>query len=163
MLLRNQKGQGLTEYGIILLLICALGLAVYNYFNIKDNLQAIYGTVATDLDRIAGFDTGEVIYVPVKNATTGKTDNVAFHATRLAFEGKTIYWFQDSNSSTKQYTNDGTSINSAGWMNYATSPKSTFYFKGDDGNYYSVSANGSDLERYTGDVSFMGGSDYGTK
>jgi hypothetical protein len=48
----GKKGQGLTEYAIILLLVVAIGLMVWTNFNIKGQIQGFYQTISTDLGKI---------------------------------------------------------------------------------------------------------------
>ena len=52
-MLRSHKGQGLTEYGIILLLICALGIGVFFTFGIKDQVAALYDKVSYSMSEIS--------------------------------------------------------------------------------------------------------------
>ena len=49
----GEKGQGLTEYAIILLLVVLIGIAIWNNFNIKASLALIYSKIGSDLSSIA--------------------------------------------------------------------------------------------------------------
>lgn len=48
----GKKGQGLTEYAIILLLVVAIGVAVWTDFNIKTQITEMYSTIHADLTSI---------------------------------------------------------------------------------------------------------------
>ena len=94
----------------------------------------------------------------MKNATTGKNEDMVFHETKLSF-GSTIYWYE--NAVGKQYTTSKT-VQALTYINMynSKSPNQNTYFKGDNGNYYVMSSNGSNLRRYTGDTSFMNGAEF---
>lgn len=49
----GEKGQGLTEYAIILLLVVIIGMIVWFNFGIKDQISTIYSKIGTDLKSIA--------------------------------------------------------------------------------------------------------------
>ncbi|MCI1821954.1 MAG: hypothetical protein LKI63_06595 [Megasphaera sp.] len=49
----GEKGQGLTEYAIILLLVVLIGVMVWFGFNIKGSLSTIYSKIGSDLSSIA--------------------------------------------------------------------------------------------------------------
>ena len=48
----DRKGQGLTEYGIILLLILCVGLGIWFGWDIKSKVNNLYSAVSTDLESI---------------------------------------------------------------------------------------------------------------
>ena len=52
MVLRSQKGQGLTEYGIILLLILLVGASVY-FSGLKDQISGMYERSGYQMSEIA--------------------------------------------------------------------------------------------------------------
>ena len=58
----NRKGQGLTEYGIILLLILGVGIGIYFGDGFNDSVNSMYNTIEEKLDGIISstFDTGTV-------------------------------------------------------------------------------------------------------
>ena len=49
----GEKGQGLTEYAIILLLVVLIGILVWFTFDIRAQLSTIYGKISSDLSSIA--------------------------------------------------------------------------------------------------------------
>lgn len=49
----GEKGQGLTEYAIILLLVVLIGMLVWFTFDIRGQLSTIYGKISSDLSSIA--------------------------------------------------------------------------------------------------------------
>lgn len=49
----SEKGQGLTEYAIILLLVVLIGVMVWWGFDIKASLSTIYSTIGTKLSSVA--------------------------------------------------------------------------------------------------------------
>ena len=49
----NRKGQGLTEYGIILLLVLLIGSFVYFTTDIKGQLSALYGKAGYKMEEIS--------------------------------------------------------------------------------------------------------------
>ena len=167
MYITRQKGQGLTEYGVILLLICTVGVMIYTGFNIKGSIKALYSTVNNNLVSVTdslGYDTGNTITLMTKDKNGKYTIPVQLHETKLSFEGKTINWYTSGDNTIKRYVyssdKDGI-LNQNNWLNYNES--ATYYFKGDDGKYYTINTDGSSLHQYTGDVSFMNGSDYNVK
>jgi hypothetical protein len=149
----NRRGQGLTEYGIILLLVVLIGGAVWSGFDIKASLSTIYSTISSDLQSIAGGKTAVA-----GNYDTGNTKTISgtvLHETSLSLRKKTIYWYVDSNG-TKQYTTndlgfspltvhklkDG-SFNAGG--NYYTDLNGSHlyaFFKAGDGNIYQMMSDG---------------------
>jgi len=50
---QNHKGQGSTEYAIILLLVAVLSVVVYNLFSVDSHLGTMYSSVSSDLKLIA--------------------------------------------------------------------------------------------------------------
>lgn len=53
----GKKGQGLTEYAIILLLVVLIGVTIYNTSSLKDTITSIYSTINTDLGSIKSGST----------------------------------------------------------------------------------------------------------
>ena len=49
----GEKGQGLTEYAIILLLVVLIGIMVWFTFDIRGSLSTIYHQISSDLSSIA--------------------------------------------------------------------------------------------------------------
>ena len=49
----GEKGQGLTEYAIILLLVVLIGSMVWFTFDIRGSLSTIYSKISSDLSSIA--------------------------------------------------------------------------------------------------------------
>lgn len=169
MKLLNRKGQGLTEYGIILLLIVFIGGAVWSQFSIKDNLSTIYSTITTDLHSIAGETTA------LENYDTGNTktiNGITFHETSLALKGGTIYWYTKTNGM-KQYTNNLAVSNPLNvkfldkstkfvpgtyqYMNLAEDHLYVF-FRSTDGNIYKMSSDGKEsntLTKFTGTLPYI--------
>ena len=164
MKLLNRKGQGLTEYGIILLLIVFIGGAVWSQFSIKDNLSTIYSTITTDLHSIAGETTA------LENYDTGKIDGI-FHQTSLSLGGKTIWWYTKNN--VKQYTTNGLGFSplrvnpgsegakfSPGTKQYMNLAGDHLYvfFRSTDGNIYKMSSDGKEsntLTKFTGTLPYI--------
>lgn len=53
----GEKGQGLTEYAIILLLVVLIGVMVWFGFNIRGSLSTIYSKIGTNISSIANTST----------------------------------------------------------------------------------------------------------
>lgn len=87
----NHKGQGLTEYGIILLLILGVGMGVYFGSGYKGDLGEMYDNVYVQLNRIVngGYDTGDEPYVQTygKNGSKVFKGPYKFHKTVLNYDG----------------------------------------------------------------------------
>lgn len=49
----GEKGQGLTEYAIILLLVVLIGIMIWFSFGIKGSLTSIYSKIGSNLSSIA--------------------------------------------------------------------------------------------------------------
>lgn len=49
----GEKGQGLTEYAIILLLVVLIGMLIWFTFDIRGQLSTLYGKISSDLSSIA--------------------------------------------------------------------------------------------------------------
>lgn len=163
MLTLNRKGQGLTEYGIILLLLVIIGLGVYSTnTGIKQNISSMYENTAANLEDIIGYDTGKNI----SSKLTKDGTIIILHETKLSYKGNTIYWYTTS-AGIKQYTTGSTAdaaVSALNYMNYADYPNATFYFQTNNtGKYYAISANGTSIRRYTGDTTFMNGQDFASK
>ena len=43
------KGQGLTEYAIILLLVVLIGVVIFSTSSLKSQITGLYSTITTDL------------------------------------------------------------------------------------------------------------------
>ena len=53
----GKKGQGLTEYAIILLLVVLIGVTIYTTNGLQDKISGIYSAVGTNLDTFKGSTT----------------------------------------------------------------------------------------------------------
>lgn len=165
----SQKAQGLTEYGIILLLVVSLGLGVYTSFNLKGNISSLYNQISAQLIELLGYDTGETLNITYKSNEKKKI-TVTLHKTRLIWNGAPLYWYMNTdskNKTTKLYTNNTNPPGGSNGNLFTSSingfTSETIYFKTDNGAYYSLSADGSQLALYTGDTSFMGSANLGVK
>ena len=78
----HQKGQGLTEYGIILLLVVLLGTGVWFGSGVNSQDKSMYSTVALKLqsiiDDVSGkvaktFDTNDVVYQKTRASSSYAT------------------------------------------------------------------------------------------
>lgn len=49
----GEKGQGLTEYAIILLLVVLIGVMIWFTLDIKGSLSTIYSKIGSDLSSIS--------------------------------------------------------------------------------------------------------------
>jgi len=121
----NRKGQGLTEYGIILLLILGIGTAVWFHWNIKDSLGTIYSTIGSDVKSIAGEAYGyvdDLESVVVKRNWDNKGNiykgPLTFHKTSLSFAGKGYNGSKDINNGNPDDTSIWWFINSSGYKEY---------------------------------------------
>lgn len=155
----NKKGQGLTEYGIILLLVVLIGGLVWFNSDIKGQLSTIYATISSDLKSIAGDEKSQA-----ENYDTGNTkiiDGVLMHETSLSLDGKTIYWYEKNGL--KQYTNKGIGFTpftlhfddkgafKLGSQHYGdvAGTYETVFFKAGDGNIYQMTSYGNDKNTIT--------------
>lgn len=82
----NQKGQGLTEYGIILLLVLLIGTGVWFNSGLGDQDKSIFSTIYTKLQSIIDDVTDQVAKTfdlkdPQKQANRGSTS----YKTALSF------------------------------------------------------------------------------
>jgi hypothetical protein len=48
----GEKGQGLTEYAIILLLVVLIGVMIWFGFNVRGSVSALYSKIGSDLSSI---------------------------------------------------------------------------------------------------------------
>ena len=55
----GEKGQGLTEYAIILLLVVLIGVLIWFTFDIRGQLSTIYSQIGSDLKSIANSAAGK--------------------------------------------------------------------------------------------------------
>lgn len=119
----NRKGQGLTEYGIILLLILGIGTAVWFHWNIKDSLGTIYSTIGLDVKSIAGEASGYVDDLETfsfskkyDGSNIGRT--IVFHKTSLSFAGQGYDGSKDQNNDNADDQSIWWFINHAGYKEY---------------------------------------------
>lgn len=56
----GEKGQGLTEYAIILLLVVIIGLLIYTQSGLKGQIQGLYSTIGTNLSTLENTSTASV-------------------------------------------------------------------------------------------------------
>ena len=164
----NPKGQGLTEYGIILLLILGVGMGVYFGSGYKGDLKNMYETIAEDLNEIIGdtYDTGETSKkygvwewghrgIAYDSDSQGKY--YLFHKTSVSYKDDKkigeVWWFING-AGYKEYKVDENNDGSSGMLQYiptqvngydyrladgvAITDTSTTYFKGTDGNIYQI-------------------------
>ena len=156
----NKRGQGLTEYGIILLLVLMIGCVVWFHYDVRSQLGTIYSTISSDLKSIAGDDQSQE-----ENYDTGKTDTIGttlLHETSLSLKGKTIWWYVTPKG-VKQYTtnglgfspftvhfnNDGSFRLSDQHYGNLEETYETVYFKADDGNIYQMISYGNENNTLT--------------
>lgn len=147
----NRKGQGLTEYGIILLLVLMIGGLVWFHSDVKGQLSTIYAAIETDLKSIADDKATE-------NYDTNETTTVAgtlVHFTSLSVVGQQqnyrVAWFLDSSGQRVYFpyrdtnglhdTADLQGVHQ-GWtfkdVQFDPDGGLTTYFKGADGSYYKI-------------------------
>lgn len=155
----NKKGQGLTEYGIILLLVVLIGGIVWFHSDIKGQLSTIYATIASDLKSIAGGEKSQA-----ENYDTGHTTtigDVLLHETSLTLKDKTIYWYEKDG--VKQYTNNGLGFSpftlhfnddgsfKLGSQHYGdvAGTYEAVFFKAGDGNIYQMTSYGNETNTLT--------------
>lgn len=163
----NNKGQGLTEYGIILLLVLLVGCGVWFNYDVKGNISTMYSAISMNLKSIADNETTE-------NYDTGVTKKIGtttLHKTSLSIFGTPIYWYIPESGfrkGIKQYTytnldpNDMT-VNKAsagynpGKYQYISADGSSLvsFFKADDGNIYQMTSDGATnntITKFTGEI-----------
>ncbi|MGE1062914.1 hypothetical protein NXG27_09860 [Megasphaera paucivorans] len=104
----NRKGQGLVEYGLILLIVLSIGTGIYTVYQLKGSEHRIYSAITEKLQSILGvgdvFDTGETFTIMESDPLGIKP--VTGHKTNLTV-GKdtayTVYWYE-SRYGQKVYT-----------------------------------------------------------
>ena len=146
----NRKGQGLTEYALILLLVVMIGCLVWFHADIKEQISTIYAAIETDLKSIAGDERG--------NYDTDETTRVAktlVHFTTLSEVGPKggslrVAWFIDGSGQRVYFpyrdTNglhDTSDLQGIHWghdytVQHDADGGMTTYFEGTDGNYYKI-------------------------
>lgn len=119
----NKKGQGLTEYGIILLLILGVGLGVYYGFNIKAQVGDMYSTVSSDLrsiiDDITPYSDDVETYIMKQHKNKNKVGPFTFHKTSLS--AADLFYDGTTDSINNGQANDNSIwwfINSSGYKEY---------------------------------------------
>lgn len=154
----NKKGQGLTEYGIILLLVVLIGGVVWFHSDIKGQLSTIYATISSDLKSIAGDEKSQAENYDTGNTTT--ISGILLHETSLTLKGKTVYWYEKNG--VKQYTNNGLGnspftvhmddkgfvLGSQHYGDVAGTYEAVF-FKAGDGNIYQMTSYGNETNTLT--------------
>jgi Flp pilus assembly pilin Flp len=160
----NRKGQGLTEYGIILLLVVLVGTGIWFSGVFGNDVQGMYSTIGSKLNSIAGddsgiYDTGEI----------GKLkDGTVFHVTSLSHVAysktvevawyldsaghKTYFLYYPNTNITAQYPPASNSVmmtNLQGYnkndggqavWNKTDNSLTTYFYNAQDAQYYKVTA-----------------------
>jgi uncharacterized protein (UPF0333 family) len=152
----NKKGQGLTEYGIMLLLIVLIGTGVWFGFDMRSSEGAMYSTIASKLKSIAGTEGDSAVKdtgVTIQMHQSGNWSNMLIgHLTDVVINGATLYWYE-LNGNRVYDTQRGNTDNSASyWMADPNSGMKVgtnaidfgdgtkgFYIRDDHGTYYKVS------------------------
>ena len=110
----NKKGQGLTEYGIILLLILLVGGFVWFNTDIKDSSSSMYSTISSKLKSIIGlqennYDTDNK-YIGTWDPTKVLNRASPTYLTTLKLaNGMTILWRKEGgkyDKATQKWTED---------------------------------------------------------
>lgn len=121
-LMLNQRGQGLSEYGIILLLILGVGMGVWFHGNARDSLEAMYSTIGTDLKSIisgtSAYEDDIETYTVYKRANGNKVGPFTFHKTSLSYAGKGYNGSKDPNNGLSDDQTIWWFINHAGYKEY---------------------------------------------
>lgn len=121
-IISNKKGQGLTEYGIILLLVLGVGLSVYFGTGIKAQVGDMYSTVSSDLrsiiDDVTPYSDDLETYIMTKD-THGSVGSRTFHKTSLSAADLFYDGTKDTINSGKAKDNSiWWFINSSGYKEY---------------------------------------------
>lgn len=147
----TRKGQGLTEYGIILLLILLVGMGVWFNFDLRGNIGSLYSTIFSDLSSIAGrtsktgseYDMGQAFIVALNDIDSNHVRTVTLQSTSLTSNiwgaGWGVYWYTEDNG-TKTYISspykanvstdqNGVIANQFKLNNYDSSGSDTYYFR----------------------------------
>lgn len=147
----NRKGQGLTEYSIILLLVVLIGSGVWFGFGMRDSETSMYSTIAAKLKSIAGgtenYDTDE----------TKLIDKTLVHFTSLTLANAShdrVMWYEDSKGQRvyvpyydtdglRNYLHDasdlqGYSSRTDRHVEVGADGGASTYFKATDGSYYKI-------------------------
>lgn len=142
----NKKGQGLTEYGIIFLLIVGTGFLAVFYIN--NNETGIYSAVSSKLQAITGnnenYDTDETTIVAGQKVTfTTLTVQGKDRTYRVAWflddKGQRVYFpYRDTNG-----LHDTSDLQGIHWgHDYTVEHESdggmSTYFRSTDGAYYKI-------------------------
>jgi hypothetical protein len=143
----NKKGQGITEYGIILLFVVLLGASEYYSGNIGQNISLLYSAASDHLYSIVNgpktdYDTGITF--------TDSQSNV-WHQTSLTYQTMNgindptkdyrVYWFiNDGGKGNKEYK---VGMSARGGDNSLQAYLGgTSYFEDTNGNYYMLVESG---------------------
>lgn len=119
----NQKGQGLTEYGIILLLILGVGMGLWFHWNPQESVGAMYSTIASDVRSIVGEASGyeddlETFELTKARQGNGTLGPFTFHKTSLSFAGQGYNGSKDQNNGNANDQSIWWFINSSGYKEY---------------------------------------------
>lgn len=158
----NRKGQGLTEYGIILLLIVLMGSLIWFHNDVKGQLSTMYAAIGSNLKSVANGEATE-------NYDTDETMTIAktlVHFTSLTEAGNSqhrIAWFTDSSGQRvyfpyrdKNGLHDTTDLQGVHYnlkTEIGADGGQSTYFLATDGNYYKItdySVKETTLTKYNG-------------
>lgn len=150
-MIRNHpmKGQGIIEYGIILMLIVCVGVCVYSLLRIQNNMETMYAQIESNLGSIASnnttYDTGRIFtqngivwhqtsltYTRPENSSSGMYGNTN------RTNDFTVYWRLNDNN-TREYR-VGMEVHDADKKTNSLMPKSgnISYFYTTSDNYYKI-------------------------
>ena len=135
-LMLNRKGQGLTEYGIILLLILGVGLGIWSSLGIEDQDKSMFSTIYTKLQSIIDnvstkaaqtFDLEDEQKQPNRGKPSYKT-SLSFSMNGIKYD--ILYRLEKSGGVTRKvYTiirDSGANNNYSGTDGLMTSPDLTY-------------------------------------
>lgn len=83
---RGHKGQGMTEYAVILVLVVIVGVGVHESSGVSGAIDFLYGAIVSKLSATVGYDTDKTF--TIKNRGTTET----WHETILSYSGGTSYF-----------------------------------------------------------------------
>jgi Flp pilus assembly pilin Flp len=164
------KGQGIIEYGIILMLIVCVGVCAYSLFRIQDNMTTMYAQIESNLGSMASnnatYDTGRIF----------THNNIDWHQTNLTYsrdedlfsggsggtstnqKDYTVYWRVDANGNREYRV--GMLVYDKNNRTNSLMPKSgdVSYFYTTSGNYYKITTSDSNTSIEQVDKSQVTGS-----
>ena len=131
MTIHNQKGQGLTEYGIILLFIMLVGVLAWSV-PLRGNLNTMYSSIYTKLQSIMGTDTSQ----DVEEVYTQIIDGQTVHFTSLTYNGYTLAWHMDGQQRVYDFQNmDTMNKRTSNLSNLLDQKRDTYAVNNGDGTY----------------------------